>query len=127
MKHLTPTEASRIMFALLQKVRTSTNGGGQLSLAAVSTLFAVMKNPGELQFDLIKEVGGVSAAAISRQIDLLDGNTKTKAGEQIPRLVRRDRADTSRVNNKLNLTPEGEQFAREFADYFNKLLERAAR
>ena len=73
MKHLSPTEASKLMFDLLQKVRTSTGGGGQLSLAATTTLFAAMKNPGELQFDLVKEVGGVTAAAISRQIDLLDG------------------------------------------------------
>lgn len=127
MKHLTPTEASRIMFALLQKVRTSTGGGGQLSLAATTTLFAAMKNPGELQFDLVKEVGGVTAAAISRQIDLLDGNTKTKAGESIPRLLRRNRADTSRVNNQIDLTPEGAEFAKEFADYMSELLERALR
>lgn len=127
MKHLSPTEASRIMFALLQKVRTSTGGGGQLSLAATATLFAAMKNPGELQFDLLKEVGGVTAAAISRQIDLLDGNTKTKAGESIPRLLQRNRANTSRVNNQIDLTPEGEAFAKEFADFMNSLLERANR
>jgi hypothetical protein len=115
------------MFDLLQKVRTSTGGGGQLSLAATTTLFAAMKNPGELQFDLVKEVGGVTAAAISRQIDLLDGNTKTKAGESIPRLLQRDRADTSRVNNQINLTHEGVEFSKEFADFVNGLLERYSR
>lgn len=127
MKHLTPTEAAKLMFALLQKVRTSTGGGAHLSLAATSTLFAAMKNPGELQFDLIKEVGGLSPAAISRQLDLLDGNTKTKAAENIPILISRSRANTSRVNNQVDLTPEGQKFAAEFADFFNRQIERAIR
>lgn len=127
MKHLTPTEASRIMFALLQKVRTSTGGGAQFSLATATTLFAALKNPGELQFDLLKEVGGVDASVFSRQIDILDGNGRSKAAEGMTPLLRRTFSATSRVNKQIELTPEGEVFAQEFAEYMNGLLERADR
>ena len=123
MKHLTPTDAARIMFALLQKIRRDTEGGSKFTLANASTLFAALKNPGALQTDIYKEVGGVKDSAISRQFDILEGRSRLDPSAPAPGLITRERSGASRVNNSIVLTPEGEKFAAEFAELFNRLLD----
>jgi DNA-binding MarR family transcriptional regulator len=123
MKHLTSTDAARIMFALLQKVRRDTEGGAKFTLSNAATLFAALKNPGALQTDIYKEVGGIKDSAISRQFDLLEGRTRLDADGPSTGLITRARDGRTRTNNAILLTAEGEKFAAEFADLFNKLLD----
>ncbi|MBB5357560.1 DNA-binding MarR family transcriptional regulator [Rhodanobacter sp. ANJX3] len=123
MTHLTPTDASRIMFALLQKIRRDVEGGSKFTLANASTLFAALKNPGALQTDIYREVGGVKDSAISRQFDLLEGRSRLTPDAPSTGLITRERSGASRTNNAIVLTPEGEKFAAEFAELFNRLLD----
>ncbi|MBB6185750.1 hypothetical protein [Rhodanobacter sp. MP7CTX1] len=124
MKHLTSTDAARIMFSLIQKVRRDTEGGAKFTLSNAATLFAALKNPGALQTDIYKEVGGIKDSAISRQFDLLEGRARLDDSDgPSTGLITRARDGRSRTNNAILLTAEGEKFAAEFADLFNKLLD----
>jgi DNA-binding MarR family transcriptional regulator len=127
MKQLTKAEGLELAFSLLQKIRQLTGGGAQFSLVSATTLMAALKNPGELQYDLLKEVGGLDASVLSRQLDLLDGHGRSKASASLKPLLVRKPSAMSRVNNVVEPTPEGDAFAEELVSFLNTKLTRLDR
>lgn len=87
------------------------------------SLLAALKNPGTLQSDLLAEVGGVKDTALSRQLDILECVERPGFSVTGKRLVRREKNPRYRASNDIYLTEEGERFARDFATYFNDLID----
>lgn len=121
---LSPTDAARIALSLVQYLRQETEAGANFTVANLATLLAVCENPGSLQPDIAKAVGGVGEGTLTRHLNMLSGIGRTADAAQMPALTRTERNVQSRRLNDVFLTPEGESFAAGLAKYFSRLLSR---
>lgn len=119
---LTSTDAARVALSLIQFIRSRTAAGANFSLANLATLLAICENPGSLQPDIAKAVGGIGEGTLTRHIHMLSGIKRTEDSERMPTLTYTQRNTQSRRLNDVFLTPEGEAFAAELALYFSRLL-----
>lgn len=121
---LTPTDTARFLLLLLQHIRTKTDMGPSFTLSNLVTLLAVCENPGSLQPDIAKAVGGIDTATLSRHLNMLGGIKRTDSDTAMTPLVSTDRNPVNRRLNDVFLTKEGEQFANELSTYCNRTLNR---
>lgn len=120
----TPADSSHILLALVQFLRKRLKVGPGFSLANLATLLAVAENPGVLQADIEKAVGGVDSATLTRHLNMLAGLKRADSDVTVLPVVRTERNALNRRLNDVYLTPAGEKLMAELATQFNRLLTR---
>jgi DNA-binding MarR family transcriptional regulator len=125
MSTLTPAEAAKLAFSLIQKIRQTFPDQKQLTLSSAATLMAVLANPGIKQADLEQAVGGVKTGALSKQLDLF--SARHDKSTEAKKLIVKERNSENLKLNDIIVTEEGQRFAIDFAHFVNKQLDRLQR
>jgi len=119
MNELSPDDAAKLAFVVIQKLRSAYKDNKQFSLATAATLTASLANPGIRQGDVVSLIGGLQGGAVSKQLDILEARDG-KPGQ--PRFVYKTRNELNRKENDIIITEEGERFKKELATLINKTL-----
>lgn len=122
MNEISPHDAIKLTYLIIQKLRQTYQGNKQFSLATAATLMASLSNPGMRQSDIIPLIGGLSSGSVSKQLDILEARDPTPGQ---PRFVRKVRNDENRKENDILVTEEGERFMLELAKLINKTVRAA--
>lgn len=119
MNELTPNEAAKIAFRLLQVVREHFEDQKQLTASAVATLLCSLAEGSVQQAELPGLVKNIDQGGLSKQLDVFEGRRKVNPK---PALILRHVDDTNRRHYIVETTTAGNAFKRQLASVANKEL-----
>jgi DNA-binding MarR family transcriptional regulator len=119
---LTAKQAAHILRVVLKQAKTELQANPQFTVSNLSTLLAVIENPGVTQPEIGEVVGSEDPAVLSRQLRYLRGQRQGVVQSPLRPVVKLSPLETDNRLNVVELTDEGKAFANDLARTMNRLL-----